>query len=404
MRHICRLTPLAILLAVSISCLDQRELLPTDAQLSSTQLELLDIAFASVSELPLTPHAKSRSRGQGRVVEATLKLGAPQRALRQLEQIADWRRQLGFAQYAFACARLGAEEEARKYALLAESHLETRETEIGQSWRIDRVRAKLAQTWLELGETERSESLAQGVAASELADLCAQRARLSPREEFAQRIQSAQEVLISGDLDAVKCALSACVSLYERDYADAGRRALAVAVVRDSWGKIPADITLDYLLRMAESTSVLGAPAEALPLLEEARLWRDSTHWVSEDRIKLNARLAELRIRAGEPEVGRTEIDAALAAYGAARDEIVNIYRTETLLPIAEALHALGDRPAALQVYARAIAEGLENPNGRPRAEALAACCLSLVLRNLEPDSELRMQIHNAHSLLGAPW
>jgi len=82
----------------------------------------------------------------------------------------------------------------------------------------------------------------------------------------------------------------------------------------------------------------------------------------------------------------------------------VDIYRAETLCPLAEAYRTLGDAASALAVYKRAVEEATVNPNSRPRAEDLSAICCSLAKHEVEPDLELWARLTKVHDGLGEPW
>ena len=116
------------------------------------------------------------------------------------------------------------------------------------------------------------------------------------------------------------------------------------------------------------------------------------------------AQLAALRHRAGEKSQARVEVDAALAKFEAERQKIVNIDRAKTLRPIAEAYSSMSDASAALMVYKRALEEGVENPNSRPRAEDLAATLCSMALNRFEPDAQTWLRIVEICDGLGQPW
>ena len=94
------------------------------------------------------------------------------------------------------------------------------------------------------------------------------------------------------------------------------------------------------------------------------------------------------RHRAGERDRSARETSTRLlAAYAYEREQIVDIYRAGALRAIAEAYQAMGDPPARSTSTARAVEEGVANPNSRPRAEDLVATCLSMAR---EPDRARR--------------
>jgi hypothetical protein len=129
-----------------------------------------------------------------------------------------------------------------------------------------------------------------------------------------------------------------------------------------------------------------------------------ATAWSTEDRIRFRAELAGLRHRAGDRARARAEAAAALLAYEVSRDEIVDVFRAETMIPLAVAFSALEDAPAALALYRRALEESQINPNSRPRCDDLVAICVSLAVESLEPDDALMESLRDARRRLGAPW
>jgi hypothetical protein len=64
----------------------------------------------------------------------------------------------------------------------------------------------------------------------------------------------------------------------------------------------------------------------------------------------------------------------------------------------------MGDAKTAREVYARAIDDGVENPNARPRAEDLVATCCSLALQGVEPDAATWSRLRKIHEELREPW
>jgi hypothetical protein len=126
--------------------------------------------------------------------------------------------------------------------------------------------------------------------------------------------------------------------------------------------------------------------------------------WNLEHGLPRQARLLSLRYRAGDEQRARTEADAALARYEQERQTVVNIYRAETLRPLAECFQVMGAWDRARALYGRVLAEGIENPNSRPRAEDLAATCCSMARLAVEPGPDLWRQIRHIQEQLGDPW
>ena len=123
-----------------------------DLPLTEYRLELLQLAFDAATAMPLNPHIKNRSLAQELVVRACFELDQPSRALRYTKEIADWRRGVGYADFADYCALRGDTSEVQRYLDLAIEQAQTANDSGEQSWRVDRIRAKIAVTHLRLGQ------------------------------------------------------------------------------------------------------------------------------------------------------------------------------------------------------------------------------------------------------------
>jgi tetratricopeptide (TPR) repeat protein len=381
-----------------------------DEPIASFRGELLDIAFRAASALPVDPHIKNRSRAQEAVVMTALELGQPQRALVETEQIDNWRRGACYAELAFYCARHGDADEVQHFLDLAGSIAEadksgkSEEDQGPQSWQRDRIRAAIARTHLLLGQTTEAAPFEENLTESELGPVQTMKASFVDKEACDAQLHALDAVAAKGDFDQLRNALQASARLFDRFYGDADRRARIEEKIEASWEKAPLLVRIELLTELTNTALDHHDPAKALALVDETKAIVESAHWATEDYVPLLARLAELRHRAGDAEHAREQADAALAIYEAGRDRIVNIYRARALRPLAEAYDAMGDTPAALGIYKRAVEEGVENPNSRPRAEDLSATCCSMAARGVEPDDGLRTRILEICAGLSAPW
>ena len=382
-----------------------------DQPLAVHRLQLLDLAFEAASALPVHPHIKNRSRAQEAVVEAALELDQPRRALELVEQIDNWRRGVGYADLAFYCARKGAKGEVQRYLDLAGAIADRTEHELAeeeasaeggaQSWRRDRIKVKLARAHALLGQDDEAARLEAGVVPSESGKVAAAKAMVLDAQAFDAQVAAVELLIATSDLDQVRNALEVCAELFERFYTDAARRAQVEERIKTAGPKLPATIRLEVLMRLVEFALARGDQPKALELVRETKRIMDGAMC---EHIPLVARLAGLRYRAGDVENARKEADAALAKYERERDGIVNIDRAGVLRPLAEAYQAMGDTARALDVYRRAVEEGVVNPNSRPRAEDLSATCRSMALCAVEPDPELWVRLHEIRDALGDPW
>jgi hypothetical protein len=64
----------------------------------------------------------------------------------------------------------------------------------------------------------------------------------------------------------------------------------------------------------------------------------------------------------------------------------------------------MGDEARALSFWMQAAEAGVENPNSRPRADDLAATCMSMVKAKVAPDEKLWLRLRAIASGLGEPW
>ncbi len=375
-----------------------------DRRLEPYRDELLDLAFAAATALPVDPHIKTRSRAQEAVVAACLELEQPQRALRYNDRIDNWRRGAAYADLAFYWAQCGDTVAAQRYLDLAmQIENQSRDDANAQEWRVDRIRAKVAKTYLLLGETQRAAELSTNLSVSEVGEVEATTAALTAPGAFEERIKALDATLALGEFDRTRGALAGCSRLFDRFYADPARRARVEQLIDTASAKLPTLAHVELRAELAELALAHGDQAKALEMtavaaraMERARL--------PDQHVSLIARLAALRFRAGDQEAARRDVAAALDTFKAERQKIVDIYRAGALRAIAEAYDSIGDAVSALAVYKMAIAAGVENPNSRPRAEDLSATCTSMAVHAVEPDADLRARIAGIRAGLGHPW
>jgi len=362
------------------------------------QADLLQTAFDIATAMPVKPHIKDRSRAQYNTVTVALELNQPQRALRYVEKIGNWRKGLGYADYAFYSVGHGVTNSVPHYLQLADeiSELAT------QDWRRDRIKVRIAQTHLLLGQKSASARLTADLDPSVSGTVEQVEALLT--DDFDAQMKNLDGLIASKNFDLVKNALFACAQLYDRFYEEVDRRETVEQKIKDSWNPMPYTIRLDLLQNLAETALRHADAVTALERVHDAQTLMDSVTWPAEYRIPLAARLAVLCFRAGDEETARSRLAELPAQYDEEKNTIINIYRAETLTPVAEAFQIAGDTASALKIYRQALDAGVENPNSCPRAEDLSAICLSMALNKVEPDEALRSRIHEIQANLGDPW
>ncbi len=422
-------TLLAALIPFSASCSDSQAAIaeaPThtnaatsaatlaDPSIEAYRTELLDLAFEAASAFPIHPHIKNRSRTQEAVVLASLELDQPERALRYIERIDNWRRGKCYADLAYHEARQGRLADVQKYLDMAQrisdgAAVEVPESagdsvEAPQEWRRDRIRTSIARTYMLLGQEEKAARVAEGAEASEIGRLHAEKAKQTEPADFEAQIVALDALVGTGAFEQLNASLQSYSLLFDRFYDDAERRAQIENKIDVAWAKLPIGVRIGVLVELAGHALSHHDSPKALELVDAGRTLLDSTRPDVESNVPLRAQLAALRFRSGDQGGARAEADAALAAYDAGRETVVNMYRGGVLRPLAEAYHAMGDDEKARSVYAKALEEGVVNPNSRPRAEDLAATATSMAVNAVKPDAALFARLKAIRAGLGDPW
>jgi tetratricopeptide (TPR) repeat protein len=393
------------------------------APLESFQQQLFDVAFRTASTVPVMPHIKTRSRDQEKVVVACLELGQPALARVYIEKIENWRRGVGYADLAFYLAQRGAPADAGQVKeclelarLEAEKIVNPEEaapeaSEVGsdevviegfQAWRKDRIRARIARTYHVLGQPERAIEFEDGLETSEVGPVEVVRARTMKREDVGNVVMALGAVATEGELEKVRNAVDVSLELLRRFQGDRDTCTLLAQALDTCLEKTPLLYRADSFLALGTLALEQGDRKRALELAGRVDVVLEKK-LATEDEIPIRARTAVLRHGAGDAEA-KTRLDAALAQFGKAREQISNLRRADVLLPIAEAYASLGDVPQALVVYRRAAVDGAENPNGVPRADDLVALCCSMARSGVAPDAEQWRAIHRTFNGLREPW
>jgi tetratricopeptide (TPR) repeat protein len=230
------------------------------------------------------------------------------------------------------------------------------------------------------------------------------KAMVGQEQSFEQQIQSLDKMVAMGNFDITKNVLSAYAHLFNRFYADEKKRSIVEEKINSSWTKMPVFIRIELLGQLADFALEHQDLHKALEIVNQAQKFIDDYQWPVENKIPLAAGIVKLRYRAGDIQKAKKDVDALLALYNAQGKQILDIERAETLQPLAEAFQTMGDKATALVVYKKAIDEGTQNPNSRPRAEDVSATCCSMAIFAVEPDTDLWTRIHAAAKGLGNPW
>lgn len=382
----------------------------SDAPLAAFQNELLDLAFEAASAIPVYPHIKDRSKAQYTVVEAALKLDQPQRALGYIERIDNWRRGAGYADLAMYYAQHQLRDKVQKYLDLANAisedgvPLAKTSENVPQEWRRDHIRVKIAQTYAWLGMTQQAQAFEAGAEESEIGKVAAVVAGVDTQTPLDQQVEKLDGLVAQGKMEIAQNAIEGFNQLYENHYQDADKRGLIEEKIKTSWNGLPIIFRVRTLHRLADIALQNSDSDTAIRLVSQAQEIIDAHRWDLEYLIPLQAESIGLRYRAGLKELSRADAAALLERFDAQKGEIVDIFRAGALIPLAEAFELMGDTPAAMTVYKKAVEEGTINPNSRPRAEDLSAIAASMAVSAVEPDAELWARIRQIHKGLGQPW
>ena len=377
----------------------------SDAALPEGQAALLELAFAAPSKLPLDPHVKNRARGQETVILAALETQQFALAYRLAQEVPNWRKGTALADLAHAL--LEQDERADVLWLLDEAMevaMAPAAEVVDQSWRRDRIRAKVAGVYLKLGLDEEAQKAAVGVEASEAIHFEQAFAPRLSAEEVDQQLEAVPTLLQSASFEQAVSILTNLAIIYENHYEDVERRERTKQVLRDEWSKVPALVHIDLTLRMARAAIAADDLENARALCEDARAYVSNVTITPDEYVRLLARVALVRAEAGATQEAIDSLDAAMQIYDAEREKIVDMFRAEVLQPVAEAYLVAGSTEKAAKLYAQAIEEGALNPNGRPRAIDFAGTLSSMVRSGFTPGAELRARMDEVFQGLQSPW
>lgn len=369
--------------------------------LASHRVKLLEWAYEAVSTLPTEPHLKPRARGRHRVVRAWLKLDQPERAFRDAHAIGNWRRAACYAEYALYAARHGQEEGFEPILAFAESGARA----ASQQWRQEYVFARIAKTYLVLGNREKAAKYDESLKSpSQKGVLEKARAEQTGDVEFEGLKKKLDKMIESGQFGSIRNAADAYLTLYDNHYGKTDRRQMIEQRIRSAYEEMPSPSKMDLFLKLARIAGRHNDQKQAHVFVDEAgtiaeaRDWRVSMPY----RYQYMARLAEARHKAGDTDTAKTKLDQALAYYDKHRERMSSVRYANALRPLAEAYHAIGAQAKARQVYGRAIEEGSINPNRRPVVLDLGQTCVSLALHNVKPDQALWQALRDVKAELGA--
>jgi tetratricopeptide (TPR) repeat protein len=372
---------------------------PQDKPLVSFQTNLLQTAFDFATMIPAEPHIKSRSLTQRQVVSALIELECPAQASNWIQHIETWHQGAAYADLAVFFAE-------RNWADLALDSL--RHAEQGalslDTWHKDRIFSRMAQALEQLGDTQAVARVTSGIDEQETARVHQTRSGRIADEQYQTEIDALKKLLADQKFDLQSQGMQGIAVLYNRFYNSVERRTEMEAALRKTLDEFPPVIKIDLFLKMAQAAVQHGDFTQALSLVRESEELFNATVWRPRFGVPVLADISKAASDAGDPVLSRKLADQAMKTYQDGSAEVINIFKADVLLPVAEAYQIMGDTSTALAVYAQAVESAVENPNSRPRAEDLSAICISMAVNNVEPDEALWKRIKEIQANLGEPW
>ena len=361
-------------------------------QLNPTQTQMLDLAFSAASAIPVDADLTDRSKAQESVLSAAIELQQPQYALNHIDEIEDWRQGAVYADLALHYAKNNSPDSMDQCLKKAIDIAET-----ADDWRRDRIRVKLAQVHAYLGNHEQANALQEGVEKGD-------QGKVISTADFDKKIEKLNRLIAQNNFDILKNAANSAADLYEEVYPDPAKRDVVEKLIESASKDLPPFIRINLLTTLAQSAFDHNDPAHAKNLLLPARDLFSTNKWTLEDLIPLKVTLATQLFKLGEKDKSLKDISDCLALFDSDKSQILSSKRATTLIQIAEAYVEMGEGAQAMAIYKKAIAQGDENPNGRPRALDLSSACRSIALHPIKPDDELITQIKRSLNSLKAPW
>lgn len=383
-----------------------------DAPIEPFRRGLLELAFDAASKFPSRPHTKNRGRAQDLAVAMCFELEQPKLALGMAPRVEGWHRGIAYADYAWCAAKAGNEAAVRSHIKLAEGVVDSlRSNPNGQQWRADKVHVKVARALATLGQHDQAKQMLAKVATESAGAVdddwaLTMSSRIDKMEiaDARRELDGITATFLNQSLGDQFTSLMLISGMHGRFFADEGLRKEFEERLFERFEKLPTKLRLDAMAPLVghyvEHKDVPGS----LEVIRKMSELMAKFSWRTEERLPQLARFAELRVLSGDVARARVELERAMVDYHESRDELIDIYRCETLRPVALAYHALGDRQRANDLLALALEEGMHNPNSRPRCDDLVETCVAMAKAAVEPSADLWQRMREIEQGLSAPW
>lgn len=391
----------------------------TDDPVDAYRLELLDLAFAGVSKMPLNPHIKNRSRAQQEVVAACLELGQAKKAEHYIGLIENWQRWKGFSNLAYYYAEAGQSRLAEgamqqsEFMLNMVDDIKSGKILASQAnplidtlegWRYKEVRVRNYETACLLGKNEQQPSLAaldidEGLSASlEVKEYT------RTRTSYGSAMDQLRRMAENTNFEVVHHALQGMVQLADASYDELDLPQWIDQEIIPCFKKTPVFMRVDVLASLAEVSLAHNDPGQVIKICDRMEGYIVDATLPAGLHISEMTRAIALRVKAGDQAFAQEQVNGLLKLYDSKHSSIVDIDRAVILCRMAEVYHLTGQTEKALALYGKAIVEGQVNPNSRPRADDLNAICCSMAVNGVEPSESIFRALKEMNNELGTPW
>lgn len=354
---------------------------------SSEGLLALDYAFRFASAIDDDP--KDRAKAQELALEAYTAEGAYDDVAQRAEQIEGWRRGVVYADLATVLARQGRAAEARAYIDKAES---VRATVAG--WQNPRISAHVAEAWALLGETDKAGAITADLAAADPIQYAGRATAtdavaLATKGDFQQAFGRLQALEGNDDLDVAAARTNGYLALAGNESAPRKGRLKALEAARASALRLPLELRVDALLRVATQGAALGRAREGRSAVAAALSAVEEKAPQSSERIPYLIEIGRAWARLGEPQKASTALQNAERLVPSA----LVIDRPGLLARVASAYRQVPDETRARALDRRAMDAAAEMPLARPRALSLSAICRQMGQDGVAPEGAVRARL-----------
>ena len=372
---------------------------PATAELTRSRTSLLATAFAVASRMPIDPHERDRSRVQEAVVQACLELGLLDQAAQLADQMQGWRQGNVIALLGQRYAALGQGDKARQCAARA------LRVDVGEStWGKDFVDTEVARIYVKLGDEGKAYATVSSDRQAERGRIEAERTAKLPESQLDAQADVFDQAIATMNFDLVRGGIDGYLAWMDRVVDDASRRERALKALSAAFPGLPLDLQVKCHVQLADVLFAHGYKELATLQLDRASELFRATVFLPEDTALFGVIVAKSRIRMGDTNAARVELQRLRAEFEARAETIVNLRRAASWRSLADGYQLLGDTEDAGRCHAAALDAGALNPNARPRADDLSATCVSMAVSGFMPSTELLLRIEHIRAGLADPW